>query len=304
VGSGAGHLLAAFYEAGFTNVRGFDPSAHCAAYARRVYGIDVANQPISSLALEGERYDLILLSSVLEHLRDLVPTLRSLVRLLAPGGWIWFEVPDAARFAEDVSVPFQQFSLEHINFFTRCSLVSLLSRIGFVPIDTWEATRMLGEIRDFALDGIFREGEAGLPISRDTGGPAALMRYVAESAPFQERLIRMLETFVDSGEPVAIWGTGSLTLQLLSDDRLSLLQIQAFVDTNRNYQGKSLRGVPVLAPEAMGDPKAAIIIISRVYEEEIANAIHDRYRMKNRVVRLISDSGFGTAAALASTDAR
>jgi SAM-dependent methyltransferase len=304
VGSGAGHLLAAFRSAGFTNVRGFDPSARCAAYARRVYGIEVLNQPISSMAREGERYDLVLLSNVLEHLRDLVPTLRSLLRLLAPGGWFWFEVPDAARFAEEVSVPFQQFSLEHINFFTRSSLVSLLSRIGFVPVDTWEPTRMLGEIRDFALDGIFRAGGVEGPISRDTVGPTALTRYVAASRPFQERLIHTLETFVDSGEPVVIWGTGSLTLQLLSDDRLRRLPIRAFVDTNSNYQGKSVRGVPVLAPDAMDDPKATLVIISRVYEEEIANAIRDRYRMRNRVVRLISDSGFGTAAALALTDAR
>ena len=291
VGSGAGHLLAAFREAGFEELRGFDPSTRCAEYARSVYGIDVVNHSISQMARADEEYDLILLSSVLEHLRDLVPTLYSLVDLLAPGGAFWFEVPDTARFADAVGVPFQQFSLEHINYFTQTSLTSLLARVGLVPLDLWPAVRRLGEIDDDALDGIFRHTVAAPgPPAKDEIGPAALRRYVTASSAVEERLIASLARFARAGNPIVIWGTGGLTLHLLSNERLELPPIQAFVDSNENYQGKRIRGIPVLAPESLSDPEPAVVIGSRVYESEIAAEIRERYRLKNPVVRLFADA--------------
>jgi SAM-dependent methyltransferase len=296
VGSGAGHLLAAFKSAGFSNVRGFDPSVRCAEYARSTYGIEVVGYPISQMAHDGERYDLILLSSVLEHLRDLVPTVRSLVELLAPDGRIWFEVPDAARFAEDVSVPFQQFSLEHINFFTQGSLRALLSRVGFEPVDIWTTNRRLGEIDACALDGLFQLGGVRRRSPPDESGGGALKRYVAASRPVYERLIRTLLASARSGDPVLVWGTGSLTLQLLGDERLSDLPIEAFIDANRNYHGKTIRGVPVRSPDSLGDPLGPIVVVSGVYENEIAEAIRERYHLENRIVKLVTDSADQCAA--------
>jgi len=286
VGSASGHLLAEFRAAGYRNVTGFDPSPRCTALARERYGIEVVNTPISAMRFAGAQFDLILLSSVLEHLRDLVPTVRELTTLLAPGGAIWFEVPDMSSFPRFVEAPFQQFSLEHINFFTEASLVNLLGRVGFAPAWTWTAPRKLGMMNDPGLDGIFRASDAATDIVRDAAGPEAIRAYIAASDRLETRLCERIAPLIERGRPVAVWGIGSLTLHMLANARFRGLRIAAFVDSNKNYQGKTIGGIPITAPEAMVQRDETIVIVSRVYEQQIADAIRTTYALSNEVFRL------------------
>lgn len=48
--------------------------------------------------------------------------------------------------------------------------------------------------------------------------------------------------------PVLVWGTGQLTLKLLAETTLGRAEIVAFVDNNAATWGKTLRGVPIVAP--------------------------------------------------------
>jgi SAM-dependent methyltransferase len=86
VGSASGHLLAVFRSAGFENVVGFDPSPLCSRIGLERYGVRIVNDPISRIALDGERFELVLLASVLEHLRDIGGAIGSLREILAPNG--------------------------------------------------------------------------------------------------------------------------------------------------------------------------------------------------------------------------
>ena len=70
IGCATAALLAEFKRRGFDNLKGYDPSESCSEAARRLYGIDVKVSNISTLSEQRENADLVLMTGVLEHLRD------------------------------------------------------------------------------------------------------------------------------------------------------------------------------------------------------------------------------------------
>jgi SAM-dependent methyltransferase len=287
VGAASGHLLAAFREAGYENVVGFDPSPHCSRLARERYGVRIINEPISKIALDGERFDVVLLASVLEHLRDVGGAIEGLRRLLAPGGAIWFEVPDAARFAQHVHSPFHQFSLEHINFFTETTLVRLMRRRGFERLDAWQTTRLINAMPDPGIDALFVWNGASASDENDRAGAAAVRRYVDDSSGLEAELCTRVAALARDRSDVIVWGTGSLTMHLLTLDAFRDLRVRAFVDANRNYQGKTIGGIPVIAPEAVASLRGTILVASHASEADIIGGIRGKFGLDNEVVGLV-----------------
>ena len=286
VGSAGGDALALFGKIGYTNLTGFDPSPRCAEIARTRHGLRVINTPISQMPFVGEQFDVIMLSGVLEHLRNLDETLNELHKLLSPTGAFWFGVPDARRFTEHVESPYQHFSLEHINFFTLHSLEALLARAGFALADAWEDVHNHGAMPEPVLNAVFRAATITPSCTNDTGGRESVQRYAAASQCLERKLQDSIVRIVECRTPVVVWGTGSLTLHLLTTPRFRELNIVAFVDKNANYWGKSIANVPVLSPEQARSLSALILVISYSFENEIATEIRDLYKLPNTVLKL------------------
>ena len=76
---------------------------------------------------------------------------------------------------------------------------------------------------------------------------------------------------------------GALTRRGLSE-----APITAFIGSNVRYQDKQLKGVPILAPDAVRGRSEPIPISSRVYQHEIASRIRDEMRLANRLILLYS----------------
>jgi SAM-dependent methyltransferase len=287
VGVGSGDILLALREFGYRNLTGLDPSPRTAEIVERRHKLRVLNTPVSQLRSCTERFDIILLSGVLEHFRDLRPTLLLLKTLLCENGSMCIAVPDAGRFAECVESPYQYFSVEHINFFTMRSLESLLASVGMdLQVSCWESTALLGVFKEPIIHGIFKTGATALPQVRDPNGLEQIGRYVAFSRQRQDALMVNIQEFVDSGEGIIIWGAGSLTMHLLSDHRFSRLNIVAFVDANANYWDKTIRGVRVIPPACVTAHEQTILIVSYSYEDEICSEIRSQYQLNNKIVRL------------------
>ncbi len=290
VGCSTGGLLALLKTVGYTNVLGVDPSPACASVAARQYGIRVISAKLSDVPLPDESFDLILLMGVLEHVRDLEQALIRLKKLLAPRGQIYFSVPDASRYVEGEDAPFQEFSCEHINFFGPVSFTNLLARHGFSLVAS----------RQEMIQGNYRTSTAVLhaayqreaaaefspPLIRDTETILGLKKYIEQSRLEDERLHRIVDGIVADGQPLIVWGTGSLTLRLLETSRLKEANLSAFVDSNPRYQGKTLNGVPIIGPGSLSNLSAPILISSRVYQKEIRDQIVNVLKLKNRVIRL------------------
>ena len=93
--------------------------------------LPVRTTTLSRLHESGEIFDVVILVGVLEHIQDLDTALREVRDVLSPPGLVYVEVPDAWTFADWPNAPFQDFSTEHINFFSPVSLANLMGRHGF-----------------------------------------------------------------------------------------------------------------------------------------------------------------------------
>jgi SAM-dependent methyltransferase len=288
VGAASGHLLATFARSGYHNAIGFDPSPRCSEIAAQLYDVRVDSTSIAQMQFGGQRFDLILMASVLEHVRDLGSALRDLRRLLTPTGALWVEVPDAGRFASYLSSPFQQFSTEHINFFSRVTLARLMGAHGLTTQTCWETIRMIHAMPDPGLDGLFSIGPPTVYDAFDATGVAEIREYVAASERLEREMVARTSALVEAGTPVIVWGTGSLTLQLLARGGMENLRITGFVDANRNYHGKSLRGKPVIAPAEMHGFSDDIVVVSHASEPAIIDDITTKYGLPNAVLGLTS----------------
>jgi len=293
VGCATGGLLAEFKRQGFENLIGFDPSPACADAARRLYGLKVISASIYELRKTEDRFDAIILTGVLEHLRDVDESLTALTGLLNPGGILYIEVPDATRYYEWYSAPYQFFSMEHVNFFSPGSLSNLLSRHGFDCVHTQRVKRFLApRAVEPAVAGVFvrRKNAAAQAPVFDPETETTLLRYIEESAAIEKRIHARIAELACSKEPLAVWGAGTHTLRLLETSPLPEANLVAFIDSNVRYQGKTLHGVPIIGPAQFLDRAATILISSHTAEGEIADAITQRLHWSNPIVCLYGDT--------------
>ena len=290
IGCATGGLLAEFKRRGFSNLLGVDPSPACAKLTEQLYGIPAQALSISTLNQLGEPADVAILTGVLEHIRDVDSSLDSVKSCLREGGFIYVEVPDATRYDQHFSAPFQLFSMEHVNYFSPVSLGNLMARHGFSVVFTRRLIRHLSpQAIEPAIGALFRweaANKSAASLGRDEETEPALVRYIQQSRVLEEKIQSKIAALADAAKPLAVWGTGTHTLRLLETSRLPQARIVAFIDSNVHYQGKTLAGIPVIAPSAFTDKNAEILISSQTAEQEIFQTITQKLRWPNVVHRL------------------
>jgi len=287
IGCGAGGLLDSLATLGFTGLVGMDPASACVAEVMR-RGHRAVIGTLDDHSLDGDRlFDGIVLSHVLEHVRDVTAALASVRRLLAPDGWLYVEVPDAALYGECLIAPYQDFNLEHINHFSAGSLRNLLATHGWRVAHEAAKTLDLGHGRGYPTVFAFARPASPATLEPDRTTNRALAAYVTASARRMQGIERILVSALQAG-PIVVWGAGQFTMRLLGETALGQAAIAAFVDSNPVHQGRTLAGRPILAPaELQGHVTATtpIVIGSLVSLESIEAAIH-RLGLTNPVVCL------------------
>lgn len=134
VGCGNGGFLVLARQAGWS-VEGLDFDATAVATARS-RDLPVTLGGIDALSAHHERYDVITLSHVIEHVHDPVSFMRQLFDLMKPGGQLWIETPNLASWGSNYFGKNWR-GLEpprHLVLFNRSSLIRLLASTGFRSI--------------------------------------------------------------------------------------------------------------------------------------------------------------------------
>ena len=298
IGCGGGSILALLNARGFSTLAGLEPSETLGRLAAERSGAKIVRGALSDHPKLGV-YDFVILSHVLEHITDLRATVSCLHPILAPGGRVYIEVPDAHAFASHSGDSiawdfakdlFAQFCPEHVNFFSKVSLKNLMHRHGFRPEMLTSQISSMGVIAsvwrqiDLETDDLIRD---------------SLKKYVAtQMAEFSTELIPTISAIVSSGDEIMVWGVGLHTQRLLAITDLGQANIRAFVDTDPcRRQGvggvgrATLLDKPILSPmEAAHEPESCpIMISSKRLQGEIKHAIR-RGGLKNRLILLYPDS--------------
>ncbi len=129
VGTGAGGILKFFADRGY-RVSGIDFDDEFIAYGA-AKGLDLHVGGVDTLP-EGEKYDCIILSHVLEHIVDPIEFLESLAAKLTPAGCLYIEVPSlngvqAGNYDCDLLKFFQN---AHVIHFSMDSFANLCAQSG------------------------------------------------------------------------------------------------------------------------------------------------------------------------------
>jgi 2-polyprenyl-3-methyl-5-hydroxy-6-metoxy-1,4-benzoquinol methylase len=277
IGTATGELLVALGDFGFTNLHGVDPSPEAARRARDSHGLDVVSGDVAAAIAWGMSFGVVTLVAVLEHLVDPATTLQEIAELLDANGALYLLVPDASSFADHVDAPYQEFSVEHINYFTAASLRNLLASVGLEVVA--ERTSLIkGEDADGpALEVLCHRRGGPFEVQADLEGVASLRAYVTASATKEAGVLATIASLAERQSPMYVWGTGTNALHLLASSSLGACNIISFLDSNPHYQGRQLAGRWVRDPREIKRVDAPILVASAVSQTAIVAAARELF---------------------------
>jgi 2-polyprenyl-3-methyl-5-hydroxy-6-metoxy-1,4-benzoquinol methylase len=284
IGCSIGSLLNIFKEHGFRSLSGVEPSEHCSRLAKELYGIDVFPGMLSDFN-PGHQFDLLVMTGVLEHVSDFKSILPQVGMLLKDSGLLMVVVPDADNFSSRPHSPFDEFSMEHINYFTAKTLSNLMKRFKLKKYYTKSVYAPFYDSR--YLVSFYKKALQREPIYNDTTGKSKLIKYIAASHKKLSILDRKFDRLIKSNDSIIVWGAGSLTYRLLATSNLAKLRISAFVDSNTSLHGKMIHKVKIVSPDFFDQiSTGTVFIASHIYGQEIEQILRNKYRFKGNIITM------------------
>ena len=149
-----GHLLDVGCAAGFFlaeaqahySVQGVELSSWSSAWARDHLGLPVITGTLQQAALPADRFDVITLWDVIEHVPDPVPLLTEAARVLKPGGQLILTTGDwGSAYAQRHGADWHLMTPPwHLTMFSRATLAHAAERAGLRPVG-WRSEGVAGD---------------------------------------------------------------------------------------------------------------------------------------------------------------
>lgn len=278
IGAFFGTNLSVFKNKGF-EVSGLDPSKNNVNFAKQYYDINLfcgtLNDYISD-STELTKFDLIVLSHVLEHVPDIMTFLKQIS--LINKKYLYLEVP-AALDVQYSTEPFGIFFYEHVNYFSLECLGIVMNGIGY---------NCLRASIEMNVDGT----EPGNPslctlweLSSKTDQPKFdfvlktkdLLKsyFLSSTEKFQE--IKNKISNIPQTAKLAIWGAGSHTSRLLGMTDLSKKNICKIYDSDpqkHNFTMLNIHITPFNVTDIINGDVDHIIISTFGGEEHILKILN------------------------------
>jgi len=280
VGAANGGLIHGLQKFGYENTYALEPSAVCVKFMKREYNIRAFQGSIFD-NLESifykQKFDVIILSHVMEHIYDLKKALENITKILKIDGQLYVEVPDASRYKDFFVAPFHYFDVEHINHFDKYSLATLFSLYGFSSsFYKRKATPFSEKVSYPAFFHFF-----GGKISEIKN---SISDYVLLSK--ENDIDKNIEEIINNNQEVIVWGVGSYTKRLLATTNLKKVNIKSFIDKDSGKQGTTINDIKINSPKILKDFKGVIVVCSALFSDEIISEIKlNRYQNKIIVLK-------------------
>ena len=264
IGCATGELAAAVRKA--LSVRRYEgvelsPAASEAAKCLDKIYAEPLGDLVKGQCIEDAKFDIVLMSHVLEHIWDIAAEIEAIKRVLKPGGVLFLEVPNGAGHRR---LPIDD-NRAHLHFFSTSSLTRLLANKGLETV---------AAATDVPLDS--RYADSLQVIARKFSMPNWQRGFLSSSLHLAE------------SEKVVVWGAGSLAEEILANF-FDIDLIDFFVDKNPAKQGQLCLGRPVRAPDALGNEPRTIIVNSIDFAPSIVADIRRLYPASNHKIVRISD---------------
>jgi hypothetical protein len=188
---------------------------------------------------------------------------------------VFFELPDMERVLQQGA--FWDVYYEHCSYFTRGSLARLFRSTGFDVHRLYKAY----DDQYLMLEAQPASGptDALLPQENDLATVSSLVaRFQRQVGDRLQSLAAKLAQHRVRGHRLAIWGSGSKCVSLISSLRLGP-ELVAVVDINPNKHGKFLAGsgLEIVSPDALRSLRPEVVLVmNSIYSEEIRHDLAAR----------------------------
>ena len=262
IGCAGGGLLIELKQRGYNSVAGVELSErNCKILSSA--GIRTVNKSLFDLET-GDfpvKIDCIILCAVMEHVSDLHLAVSIISKLLKQNGTVVISVPNLDDFFDSYQYPFEQLSMEHVNYFNLHSLDLLMRQHGFE----------LDNKRNYDL-------EFAAAFKRTISIKTEMQEYVRRSSSYLEPSFKLIDGYAQSQKPVVIYGAGTLCRYLLANTRLSECNIIKIVDGNVNYHERTISARIIEPPSVLRDCdniNIEILVVTYHFFDEISKDIRD-----------------------------
>lgn len=270
IGAGNGQLLKSLKENSFKNLVGLDPSLGSVNKMKDI-GLEAYVGNVKNLKLD-KQFDLVFITGVIEHLVNPRYSIENIKAILKEKGKIILNVPNF-KFIHKSQNPISiHFHHEHINYFSRESIVEMMKKVGMEEIDFKEDI----SIKDVesVYYGVFEKNtNMETKIKKDIRTSKKIMFYISKEKVKMEKHYEIIKNIINSGEKYVIWGIGSLTFMLANNIKLNTDNLLAFVDSNKSKEGKRFLNCEIQNPEILKKIKEKYYIFICTNSESYLNEI-------------------------------
>lgn len=274
IGCSTGNLLNIFKKKGYIDLLGIDPSTQCVEFTKKLYNINSIQSTINSLNLNN-KFDLIILSSVVEHIAGLKKAFRKILKFLNHNGILFIEVPDVERFKDYIFSPYQQFSGEHIRYFSKKSIENLLNIFNLSVIKFEKNTNNINSTIDPNMFILVKKDN----VSQKN----KIKSYIDKSKVIKSKIDKNLVLKLKNEVKIIVWGVGTPSHLFFCNDKY-ISKILYFVDSNEKYKNKKMYNLEIKLPKEINE-NVPIVITSYSHQKEIKNQIKN-LNLKNKVITI------------------
>ncbi|WP_225071657.1 class I SAM-dependent methyltransferase [Desulfuromonas sp. CSMB_57] len=284
VGCSDGYTLSRYQEAGADSVLGIDPSEFNRKIAKIFYNIDSVCMEFEEFETD-QRYDLAILTHVLEHLYDPKLILTKCNEFLHPGGWLLAEVP---LLEKEEYFPTGYLSFEHINYFTADLFTQMIEACGF---EIQLQTKLYKACRYPVVTVIakkFKSPNFQYKYRQDRNSAGVINRFLNFDKSEWLRINNHLLKNIKIGSDIFLWGAGIHTSQLLCNtDIKKNYNIRYMLDNSETKWGKEIANIECRKPSLNIFKNGDIVVIStRASEEEVYQALYNQYGDTIELIKL------------------
>lgn len=265
--------LRRFNRLGYTNTYRYDSCVDfcvqdpCAGVESVQAALDAAMA--SRLVAEFGVADLLLVRHVLEHAHDPMAFLLTLRKLVRPGGYLLFEMPDCTKFVKACDYSF--IWEEHVTYFSSATLAAFLNNANVVLQDTIVYSYPLED----SLIGIVRnETPTSAALSAPRHPQSSLLAdgeiFSRRYAGVRARVRSLLESWRLEQKRIAIFGAGHLAVKFVNMYALDRL-IECVIDDHPDKQELLMPGsrLPIRGSAALEEIDICLLALSPESERKV-----------------------------------
>ena len=276
IGCASGGLIDCLSKLGYLNLTGLDPSPICIERVAQNHKCKTILGSIldENLVLEN-KFDVIILTHVLEHILDVKKLMQKLYDLLNENGIIFIECPDASKYHLNVHAPFQEFNTEHINHFSESSFCNLSSAMQIELIGSGSRTFKIENGHDyFACYAFYKKGnKSSFEVKKETT-ILDINKYILESSIHLDQISKFIGNLKYTN--IILYGIGQFSYKLIKmiDKGKNLI----YVDGDPRNKTKTIFGNKIFSPSELPSlciENTCIVITSLISSDTIKKSVNN-----------------------------